>query len=191
LLTCIGRLSHQKGQDVAIRALALLDDRRARLRFVGAESAAGERARLEALARALGVDARLEWRGAVEDTAPEYRSADVVVTPSRWDGMSLALLEAMACGAAIVATDVSGSEAVRGAGSIVPPEDPAALAAAVQALLDDPEEALRFRERARERSATFDLGSTMQRNLELWSGLARDGSTGQREPAVGRTGTDG
>src|SRR4026209_1102830 len=68
LIVCVGRLSQQKGQDVAIRALALVKDRPARPRLVGAESAAGERARLEALAPSLGVADRIEWRGAVEDT---------------------------------------------------------------------------------------------------------------------------
>jgi glycosyltransferase involved in cell wall biosynthesis len=174
LLVCVGRLSRQKGQDVAIRALASLADGRARLRLVGAESAPGERARLEALARTLGLADRIEWRGAVQDTAPEYRAADVVLTPSRWDGMSLALLEAMACGAAIVATDVSGSEALRDAGTIVPPDDPEAMAAAVQDLLERPEMAARARARARERSASFDLASTMERNLALWRSVTPD-----------------
>jgi glycosyltransferase involved in cell wall biosynthesis len=182
LLVCVGRLSHQKGQDVAIRALAQLRDRSARLRLVGAESGGGERARLEALAESLGVFDRVEWRGGVDDTAPEYRAADVVVTPSRWDGLSLALLEAMASGATIVASDVNGSESLGDAGVIVAPDDPQALADALDPLLRDAPSRRRLGEAARARSASFDLASTMQRNLDLWSKLAA-GSAGAGVPA--------
>ena len=182
LLVCVGRLSHQKGQDVAIRALALLRDRVARLRLVGAESGGGERAELEALAESLGVSDRIEWRGGIDDTAPEYRAADVVVTPSRWDGLSLALLEAMASGAPIVASDVNGSESLGDAGVIVPPDDPQALADAIDDLLHDAPARLRLGAAARARSGSFDLASTMRQNLDLWSGLTA-GSAGAVVPA--------
>jgi glycosyltransferase involved in cell wall biosynthesis len=171
LLVCVGRLSHQKGQDVAIRALASMHDRNARLRLVGAESGAGERARLATLAASLGVADRIEWRGEVFDAAPEYRAADIVVAPSRWDGLSLALLEAMACGAPIVASDVNGSESLGDAGVIVPPDDPEALAEGIDRLLEDGLLRRRLGASARTRSASFDLATTMQRNLDLWSGL--------------------
>jgi glycosyltransferase involved in cell wall biosynthesis len=182
LLVCVGRLSHQKGQDVAIRALALLGDRVARLRLVGAESGGGERVELEALAESLGVSDRIEWRGGIDDTAPEYRAADVVVTPSRWDGLSLALLEAMASGAPIVASDVNGSESLGDAGVIVPPDDPQALADAIDDLLHDAPARLRLGAAARARSGSFDLASTMRQNLDLWSGLTA-GSAGAVVPA--------
>jgi glycosyltransferase involved in cell wall biosynthesis len=182
LLVCVGRLSHQKGQDVAICALALLDDPTSRLRLVGAESGGGERSGLEELAASLGVADRIEWRGAVDDTAPEYRAADVVVAPSRWDGLSLALLEAMACGATIVASDVNGSESLGDTGVIVPPDDPEALADGVDRLLGDASLRRRLGESARARSGSFDLASTMQQNLDLWSGLTT-GSAGAGVPA--------
>ena len=194
LLVCVGRLSAQKGQDVAIRALARVDDRTARLRLVGAESGPGERARLGALAESLGVADRIDWRGAVEDTAPEYRAADVVLAPSRWDGLSLALLEAMASGAAIVASDVNGSESLAGAGVIVPPDDPEALAEGIDRLLEDADRRRGLGVAARTRSASFDLATTMRRNLDLWSGLtigsAGAGVTAPAEPMIehpGRT----
>lgn len=179
LLVCVGRLSEQKGQDVAIRALARLRDRTARLRLVGDESAPGERRRLEVLATSLGVADRIEWRGEVADPAPELRAADVVIAPSRWEGMSLVFLEAMACGAALVVSDVAGSEILVDAGVIVPPDDPQTLAEAVDALLDDSDRRIRLGEAARERSGSYDLGSTLQRNLDLWCELAR----GAAEPS--------
>jgi glycosyltransferase involved in cell wall biosynthesis len=187
LIVCVGRLSEQKGQDVAIRALARLRNNSARLRFVGDESRRGEKARLEALAASLGVADRIQWRGEVPETAPEFRAADLVIAPSRWEGMSLVFLEAMACGAPMVVTDVPGSEVVQGTGVIVPPDNPGHLAEAIDALLDDEPGRRGLGEAAREESASYDLASTLRRNLDLWSSLARD-----REEGIGRpTGADG
>ncbi|MFD9880407.1 glycosyltransferase [Streptomyces alboflavus] len=80
--------------------------------------------------------------GAAEDTAPWYRAADVVVQPSRWEGMALAPLEAMACARPVVLTDVDGAREslppAHHAHALVPPEDPDALADALTALLRDP-----------------------------------------------------
>ncbi|WP_121747060.1 glycosyltransferase, partial [Streptomyces sp. E2N166] len=81
------------------------------------------------------------FAGAVADARPWYRAADLVVLPSRWEGMALAPLEAMACGRAVVVTDVDGArEGLPSAlvpHCLVPPMDPEALAAAVTGLLLD------------------------------------------------------
>ncbi|WP_233102532.1 glycosyltransferase, partial [Streptomyces flavofungini] len=81
--------------------------------------------------------------GAADDTAPWYRAADVVVQPSRWEGMALAPLEAMSCARPVVLTDVDGAREslppAHHAHALVPPEDPAALADALTALLRDPD----------------------------------------------------
>jgi glycosyltransferase involved in cell wall biosynthesis len=90
--------------------------------------------------------------------------------------MSLALLEAMSSGAAIVATDVSGAEAAGDAAVIVPPEDPTALAVGIDSLLRDPARRRELGRAARARSASFDLASTMRGNLQLWSDLVRRGT---------------
>lgn len=171
LIVCVGRLSKQKGQDLAIQALARLRHPTAVLRLVGAASTDRERERLEDLAGSLGVAERVEWRGETADTAPEFRAADVVIAPSRWEGMSLVYLEAMACGAAMVVADVAGSEVVAGAGAIVPVDDAGALADAIGALLDDAHRRRQLGEAARERSRSYDLASTLRGNLELWSDL--------------------
>ena len=179
LVVCVGRLSRQKGQDVAIRALAQLQNGAAILRLVGDENPVGERGRLETLATSLGVDDRIEWWDKVADTAPEFRAADVVIAPSRWEGMSLVFLEAMACGAALVVADVSGSKAVGRAAVIVPPEDEGALARAIDTLLDDAPRRHRLGEAARRQSGLYDLSVTLTRNLQMWSDLVRDGQAVQ------------
>ncbi|MFD0412894.1 glycosyltransferase [Streptomyces sp. NPDC127108] len=80
--------------------------------------------------------------GAADDTAPWYRAADVVVQPSRWEGMALAPLEAMSCARPVVLSDVDGAREslppAHHAHALVPPEDPDALADALTALLRDP-----------------------------------------------------
>lgn len=180
LLVCVGRLTRQKGQDVAVDALGLVADRRARLRLVGTGPDA---AAIAARAAAAGLADRVELAGTVPDPAPHLRAADVVVVPSRWYGLSLALLEAMSAGAAVVATRVSGASVLDGAGVLVPPEDPAALAAAVDRLLADPGERARLGAAARARAVErFDVRRAVAATLDLWRELARaaTGSRGHR-----------
>lgn len=174
LIVCVGRLSRQKGQDVAIRALAQLGNRAAHLRLVGDENPVGEREKLEDLAASLGVGDRIEWRGKVDDPAPEFRAADIVIAPSRWEGMSLVFLEAMACGATVVVSEVFGSDAVRSAGVIVAPEDPHALARELDALLDDEDRRRQLGTAARERSKSYDVATTLDLNLALWNDTFRE-----------------
>lgn len=169
LLVCVGRLSRQKGQDVAIRALSLLRDDTTKLRLVGDENPPGERARLTELAEELGVADRIEWIGQVSEPAPQFRAADIVIAPSRWEGMSLVFLEGMACGAVMIVADVFGSQAVEGAGIIVDPDDPSGLAGAIDRLMGDPAERERLGRAARERSRNFDVADTLAANIALWA----------------------
>jgi glycosyltransferase involved in cell wall biosynthesis len=140
---------------------------------------------LEAIATSLGVADRIQWRGPVADTAAEFRAADLVIAPSRWEGMSLVFLEAMSCGAPMIVTDVAGSEVVQGVGVVVPPNDPDRLAEAIDGLLEDEARRRRLGVSARERSASYDLASTLRRNLDLWSRLARDRGEGIGRPTWG------
>ncbi|HEX6498407.1 MAG TPA: glycosyltransferase [Micromonosporaceae bacterium] len=131
LAVCVGRLCPQKGQAVLLDAwrsvTALLPT--ARLALVGDGPDATE------LRRRAG--AGVLFAGAVDDPVDWYAAADVVVCPSRWEGMALVPLEAMACGRSVVATDVTGMrESVPpDAGALVPPGDvPALTGALVQRL---------------------------------------------------------
>lgn len=136
LVVCVGRLCRQKGQDVLLRAweavLRRVPD--ARLVLVGDGP---DRDRL----RAAAPDSVL-FTGAVADASPWYQAADLVVLPSRWEGMALAPLEAMACGRPVVVTDVDGARESLppsfAAACVVSPDDPRALAGTVGELLLDP-----------------------------------------------------
>lgn len=134
LVVCVGRLSRQKGQDVLLRAWERLRVDGARLVLVG--DGPDER-RLRDTA-----PADVVFAGVSQDVRPWLHAADVVVLPSRWEGMALAPLEAMACGTPVVMTDVNGARESLPPGHeehcLVPPENPVALAAALTALLTDP-----------------------------------------------------
>ncbi|WP_046919899.1 glycosyltransferase family 4 protein, partial [Streptomyces stelliscabiei] len=133
LVVCVGRLCRQKGQDVLLAAwdAVLRQVPGARLVLVG-DGPEGERL------RALAPESVL-FAGGVTDAVPWYQAADLVVLPSRWEGMALAPLEAMACGRPVVLSDVDGArESLPPGQEPVPVEDPAALAGAVARLLRDP-----------------------------------------------------
>lgn len=139
LVVCAGRLSRQKGQDLLLAAWPAV--RRgvpdARLVLVGD----GELR--DRLGRRLPPGVRLH--GWTADVRPWLWAADVVALPSRWEGMALSLLESMACGRSVVASDVSGVREALGdvrddrAGAVVPPEDVTALADELARRLLDPD----------------------------------------------------
>lgn len=137
LALCVGRLAEQKGQDLLLAAwpgvLARVPD--ARLALVGDGP---ERAHLRRLPGA--VDASVHWIGAVADPADHYAAADVVVAPSRWEGMALVPLEAMASGRSVVASDVTGMRESlgTGTGAVLPPGDVGALTDALVRRLAEP-----------------------------------------------------
>ncbi len=180
LIVCVGRLCHARAPDVAVAALALMRTPSVRLRLVGDGE---DRAAIEKLVNALGMDGRVEFCGFRPEPAPDLRAADVVVIPSRYDGMALILLEAMACGAAIVATRVPGTSALGGAGQLVPVEDPESLAEAVDALLlADPQRRRALGAAARERAVEhYSLQRSLQGILGLWQSLGARPATGPQD----------
>jgi glycosyltransferase involved in cell wall biosynthesis len=136
-----GRMTPQKGWDVLLEAGARLARQRADLAWL----LVGDgplRPALTRRATELGVDAR--FTGARADMADLLGCADLVVLASRSEGLPFTLLEAMALGKPVVATRVGGvAEVVEDgrSGRLVPRDDPAALAAAIAAVLDAPEAA--------------------------------------------------
>jgi glycosyltransferase involved in cell wall biosynthesis len=149
----IARLAEVKGQRTLLRACADLD---VSVVLVGTdlEQGGAYRALLEREADELGMRARVLFTGYRADAAALLRSFDVFALPSTTEGLPLVLLEAMAAGVPVVATPVGGvPELVEDGvtGLLVPPEDPAALAAALRTLLDDAETARLLAAAARRR----------------------------------------
>ena len=116
-----------------------------------------------------GAGARRGAKSRPASVKAALRAADVVVVPSRWEGMSLLLLEAMSCGAAIVSTDTDGSDALGDAGVVIPLESVlTALPAALDRLLRSPAERHLLRVRAHARAVSrFDVRRVITRYEEL------------------------
>lgn len=139
-ILAVGRLAPQKGFDVLIAAFAQLRQRRpARMVILGEGR---ERSALEALARQLGCADDVVLPGYLDNPLAVMARADVFVLSSRFEGSPNVLVEAMACGTPVVATDCpSGPREILAGGRlgpVVPVEDPAALAEAIEGQLDRP-----------------------------------------------------
>lgn len=138
LCITVGRLMQQKGHTFLLDAIQQLDAPQARFVFVGQGPLQAE---LEDKAQHLGINARLIFAGVRTDVPALLDAADVFVQPSLWEGMSLALLEAMFAGLPIVATRIEAATDVlqhEATALLVEPQDPASLAEGLQRMLADP-----------------------------------------------------
>lgn len=175
VLGAVGRFEDQKGLDVLLRALVALPQVRLLLAGDGPRREA-----LEDLAAELGVRDRVTFTGWLDDVGELLRAVDVFVLPSRHEGLPLALLEAMMSGCPVVATTVGSVRDVvvdAGTGLLVEPDDPAALAHAVDRLLEDRALARRLAgsaaAEARARLTTRHMAEQYERlYAQLWSGSA-------------------
>jgi glycosyltransferase involved in cell wall biosynthesis len=167
IVVSTSRLTRQKGIDVAVEALSFLPDDVV-LVVLGEGP---ERELLEELAREHAVGPRVILPGRVPDVAAWLRRASVYVQPARWEGFGLAVLEAMVCGLPVVATNVSSlPELVTDGetGLLVPPDDPAALARAIERALGDPSLGPAGLERARR---AFSVQQMADRTVALYERL--------------------
>lgn len=138
VLLAVGSLVPRKGHAVLIEALSTLGPKSWMLAIAGGGA---ERERLEALAEAKGVSRQVKILGHREDVPDLLAACDIFVMPSLWEGLPLALLEAMLAGKPVVASRTSGiPEAVNDGvdGLLTTPGDVGALASALAALLADP-----------------------------------------------------
>jgi glycosyltransferase involved in cell wall biosynthesis len=143
LVTTVGNIRRIKGHDLFIKAAAAIMPQFPKVSF----SIAGDVldpvyfAELQSLVRDLGLSEHFRFEGGVTDLRRHLAGADIFVLPSRSEGFSNALVEAMAASLPVVATDVGGNaEAVQDGttGLIVPSENPIALTNAIVTLLSDP-----------------------------------------------------
>jgi len=194
-LLYVGRLDPVKNVPdllAAVRTLAVERGVDCELTLVGDGT---ERATYEREAAALDVADRVTFEGWRDDVAPYYRSHDLLVLPSVSEGQPTVLLEAQACGMPVVTTDVGGAGALVGAGCVVPPGRPDAIATAVGELLDRDRAALAAAAR-RHVVAEFSRRTTVDRYCDLFdrllapTGAGGSTTTGESTPTDGPTTTD-
>ena len=148
VLGWVGRVSEEKGLDVAVRALSRVEGVHLAVIGDGPRTAAVKR-----LGRELGVAERVHWCGRVPDAARLFSVFDLYVLSSRTEGTPMAVFEAMAAGVPVVAAQVGGvpEQIDEATGYPVAPEDPGGLARAVRRAIEDPADARSRASRARSR----------------------------------------
>ena len=174
IVTAVGRLAPEKGPDLLLAALRILNEQgaAAALRVVFAGDGP-LRSGLQAQAAAWGLAPYVEFSGAFADLAPIMQRTDIVAHPTRNDGRSVSVLEAMAWAKPVVATRVGGlpeliEEGVNGL--LTPPDDPAALAAALHRLAQDPDLRRRMGQagRARFLAGDFTVAAMVKATLAVY-----------------------
>ncbi|HEX5072739.1 MAG TPA: glycosyltransferase family 4 protein [Gemmatimonadaceae bacterium] len=179
-VVAIGRLHRQKGFDTLIRAFARCHAAEPEwsLTIVGEGD---ERSRLEALAADLGIAASVEMPGRVQNPFSVLRRADLFVLASRYEGFPNVLLEAMAVGTAVIATDCRSGPAriVRHGvdGLLVPPDDVDAMADAIASLMRDDDQRRALGARAVEVTERF----SEDRVMSEWERLVAQATRGRRD----------
>ena len=156
LILGIGRLTRQKNFELLLRCFAKLDNKTARLALLGEGP---DRAVLLMLARDLGVGDRVLMPGFVADTTPWLAHADLFVLSSRWEGFGHVLVEAMAAGLPVVATDCPhGPRDIivnDVTGLLVANDDVEALTMAIRNLLNDCARAKRLAKAGQDTATKF------------------------------------
>jgi glycosyltransferase involved in cell wall biosynthesis len=160
VLLAVGAVVPRKGYDVLLAAIALLKNGPWRLIIAGDRSRSPETVRLldEAVVK-LKLASHVNFVGVLspDELAGFYASADVFVLPSRFEGYGMAFTEAMAYGLPVVATNAGAipDTVPADAGILVAPDDPVALAAALQRLIERPDEREKLAAGAREAAQSF------------------------------------
>lgn len=156
-----GKLKPQKDFDTLLKAFARLRQKRPVRLIILGEGA--ERIKLEKLILGLGISDCVDLHGYVENPYPYFRNASVFVLSSAWEGLPNVLIEAMACGCPVVATDCpSGPREILQDGRIgflVPVGDTGAMADAIDKAITSPADKRLFVERARDYSYEKSLSN--------------------------------
>ena len=171
-----GRLHSQKDHQTLLRALARLHERGTVRAILLGEGP--ERRRLDEQSRELGISSDTAFPGFVENPYAFMARADVFALPSPVEAFGNVVVEALACGTPVVATESSGGpvEILRTDnatyGALVPPHDPAALADALAAAFNQPVDQRRLQRRARD----FDVPEAVDRYRALFQRIVRGAS---------------
>lgn len=172
----VGRLSREKGPDLLIESLGVLQDLSSvRTSFIGDGPMRPE---LEARSREMGLGG-VTFHGAIPNARELFSAFDVFVLSSRTEGTPIVLLEAMGAGVPVIATRVGGVPDVVGPESalLVPPDDAAGLAGAIESVVRAREAAAaRAREARTSLDERFAVDPWLDRYEAIYRAVAREGS---------------
>ncbi len=178
LVVMPARLIWEKGVGDFVAAARILRGQGVTARFalIGNTRPSNPRAVPESQLRSWCESGAVEWWGRREDMPAIYAACHVVCQPSKYgEGVPKVLIEALACGRAVIASDIAGCrEVIRHDenGLLVPPGDPAALAAALRALIDDPARRRRLGRAGRTSAeAEFGIERVTERTLAMYGAL--------------------
>ena len=170
LLLFVGRLVPEKNLPLLMDALSRLSPSQRPLLWLAGEGP--ERRRIESDIARLGLEGGVRLLGERSDTPLLMQAADLLVLPSREEGLSNVLLEAMASGLPVIATAVGGSPELiedQVTGRLLPSNDAAALATAIGALAADAEERARLARAARAQAEVrFTLGAMVEHTERIY-----------------------
>lgn len=176
LLLFVGRLTEAKGVDVLLRAMCLLPNK-----VVAVFAGWGHQSvNLKQLASQLGINQRVQFLGLRRDVYQLIGAADCVVMPSRWEGLPLVLLEAMAASKPIIATCVGEiPEVLRNGvnGVLVKPNDEHSLANGITQVLEYPDMAHQIATQAGEDAKQFSVEAIAGQYIDLYERLLRSKSS--------------
>lgn len=175
LIGVVGRLTPQKGIPVALQAFAHLHKHWPTARFVIVGTGYGNKPQIyQSLAQSLGISDYVYWLGARTDTIDIIASLDVLVSSSLWEGLPTVILEAMALGTPVVATNIAGTRDLikhEQTGLLVPSQHPEALSHAIQQLLRDRVLAHRLAATARRQVEQFTIDHIARQYERLYLSL--------------------
>jgi glycosyltransferase involved in cell wall biosynthesis len=180
LFVVVGELNRNKRPDDVIEALAWMHHSEAVLVLVGEGP---ERARLEALAGRKGLSDRIRFTGFIGDVRPMVGGATALVLPSKREGLSRSIMEALALEVPVVASTARGNRELVDAdsGFIVPTGDVRGLAAALDWLVDHPVERLQMGRHGRQRMVEqYDLRNLVRLHEEMYAGMLVAGGARRR-----------
>jgi glycosyltransferase involved in cell wall biosynthesis len=181
LICVIARLTPDKGHALLIEAASRLVSRYPGARYVFVGTGV-EQERLQTLAHDLGLGETVRFLGVRDDVPQIVGASDLFVLPSLNEGLSLAMLEAMAIGTPVVVTDVGGAPDVVEPGHtgwIVPPGQPTQLAAAIDEALRDPDRASALARRAQQLvRSEFAVAKHVERLEAIYRSVLFDRSRG-------------
>ena len=172
LIGCVANVAHYKGQDILLEAFPtiLKEMPDTHCLFVGRDTEEFA-VRLKVAVQRMGLGERVHFAGFHADVRHWVGAVDLVVLPSRVEGMPVALLEAMAMAKPLIASAVDGTPEIiedGETGLLVPPENADAVMAAVVSLLQDPARRQAFGEAGRRKAENFSVGRARDTLLQAY-----------------------